>query len=498
VSTLEELRAERLRKLKLLEDRGINPYPVSAHLDMSLREAAEQFDSLSSGNKPITLVGRILSIRGQGKIIFFTFDDGTGRFQALLKSGEPTSEEVMSLFSEAFDIGDFAEVSGTLFLTKSGEKTILVESIRMLAKSLRPLPEKWHGIQDPDERLRKRYLDLLMTPELREVFEKRAKFWNTIREYLISKNFLEVETPIIETTTGGAEARPFATYHNALDIDVYLRISAGELWQKKLLVGGFPRTFEIGRIFRNEGISPEHLQDYTQLEYYMAYADYEEGMKMTQELYRLIAEKVFGTTKFAIKGFEIDLAKEWQMYDFSKLIRERFGLDPVTEIYDKTGKKVTEEELKEICDKAGIEYERAEFNIFRTIDNLWKTIRKEIPGPGFLIGVPVTMEPLAKRDPKNPNVVERFQVILAGSEMGKGFSELNDPIDQRERFERQQSLRDAGDEEAQMADMEFVEALEYAMPPAFGFGLSERLFSFLLDKPVRETQLFPLMKPKRT
>jgi lysyl-tRNA synthetase class 2 len=335
-----------------------------------------------------------------------------------------------------------------------------------------------------------------MDPEVKELFIKKAKFWNTIREYLISKDFLEVETPVIENTTGGAEARPFITHHNALDIDVYLRISAGELWQKKLLVAGFPRTFEIGRIFRNEGISNEHLQDYTQLEYYMAYSNYEEGMAMTKELYRLIGKNVFGTNKFAIKGFDVDFDAEWKIYDFSKLIEEKFGLNPITEIYSETGKKVTEADLIKISEKAGVEYDPAALNVVRVADNLWKSVRKEIAGPGFLTGVPVSMEPLAKRNKNNPDVVERFQVIIAGSEMGKGFSELNDPIDQRERFMQQQKMRDAGDEEAQMADMEFVEALEYAMPPAFGFGLSERLFSFLVDKPVREAQLFPLMKPR--
>ncbi|MDB5194155.1 MAG: lysS [Parcubacteria group bacterium] len=494
MASIDDIRDARLQKLELLKKGGMEPYPVDSKRELSLEEASRRFSELENADAK-WLSGRIMSLRGQGAIIFITLDDGTGRFQVLLKK-DTLGEAVFDFFNQVVDIGDFVEARGTFFTTQRGEKTLEAKEWRMLSKSLRPLPEKWHGIQDPDERFRKRYLDLLMTPELREVFEKKARFWNTIREYLLSKNFLEVETPVIETTTGGAEARPFATHHNALDIDVYLRISAGELWQKKLLVGGFPRTFEIGRIFRNEGLSAEHLQDYTQLEYYMAYADYEEGMKMTKELYRLIAEKVFGTTKFSIKGFDIDLSDEWEIYDFSKLIRDTFGIDPATETLVSTGEKITEAEIAEIAKKAGVSYEGEETGFSRVVDNLWKTLRKEISGPGFLIGVPVSMEPLAKRDPKNPAVVERFQVILAGSEMGKGFSELNDPVDQLERFLKQQSLRDAGDEEAQMADMDFVEALEYAMPPAFGFGLSERFFSFLLDKPVRETQLFPLMRPK--
>ncbi|MFA5791657.1 MAG: lysine--tRNA ligase [Candidatus Paceibacterota bacterium] len=495
MSSIDEIRDTRIKKLKLLEARGINPYPAESKREISLKEVVLNFDVLEGSKENKWIAGRIMSIRGQGAIIFITLYDGTTNFQGLIKK-DILEDEKFNFWNEVVDIGDFVEVYGTFFKTNRGEKTLEIKDWTMLSKSLRPLPEKWHGLVDTEERFRKRYLDILMNPEIKEIFEKKAKFWNTIREYLIFKDFLEVETPVIENTTGGADARPFVTHHNALDIDVYLRISAGELWQKKLLVGGFPRTFEIGRIFRNEGISNEHLQDYTQVEYYMAYADYKKGMEMTKELYRLIAEKVFGTTKFSIRGFDIDLNTEWEVYDFSKIIEEKFGFNPGTGIYNKTGKVVTEKELEKICKEVGIEYERTEYNISGTADALWKSIRKEYAGPCFLIGIPVSMEPLAKKNLNNPNVVERFQVILAGSEMGKGFSELNDPIDQYERFIKQQALRDAGDEEAQMADMEFVEALEYGMPPAFGFGLSERLFSFLVDKPVRETQLFPLMRPK--
>ncbi len=495
MSSIDEIRDARIKKLELLRSKGINPYPAESKREISLKEAIENFENLEKSKEVKWISGRIMSIRGQGAIIFITLNDGTATFQGLLKK-DILGDEKLGFFSEVVDIGDFIEIQGSFFTTKRGEKTLEAKDWRMLSKSLRPLPEKWHGLVDVEERFRKRYLDILMNPEIKDLFEKKAKFWNTIREYLISKNFLEVETPVIENITGGADARPFITHHNALDIQVYMRISAGELWQKKLLVAGFPRTFEIGRIFRNEGISNEHLQDYTQLEYYMAYADYETGMEMTKELYKLIGEKVFSTTKFKIKEFEVDLAKEWEIYDFSKMIKEKFGLDPITEIYSKTDKRVTLGDLKEICKKASIDYDHDDLNITRAVDNLWKVLRKEIAGPGFLINIPVYLESLAKRNRKNEKTVERFQVILAGSEMGKGFSELNDPIDQRGRFMEQQALRDRGDDEAQMADMEFVEALEYAMPPAFGFGLSERLFSFLMDKSVRETQLFPLMRPE--
>lgn len=497
MASLEELKTVRLQKLNILKEFGMDPYPTKVSKDFNLCDLSSDFTKIKEENdtKEVSLVGRIMSLRGQGAILFASIFDGTGKFQAVFKKDE-IEENLFKLFNNVIDIGDFIQVSGNLFVTERGQESILVKEWKIVTKSLLPLPSEYYGVEDNEERFRRRYLDILLDPNVHQMIEKRSIFWNTMRTYLLDKGFVEVETPVLENTTGGAEARPFITHHNALDMEVYLRISAGELWQKKLLVGGMPRTFEIGRIFRNEGISNEHLQDYTQLEYYMAYADYNLGMDMTKELYRLIAQKTFGTTKFKIKGFDIDLASEWEVYHFSELIEKKFGINPITEIYSKTNARVTESDLKEICESAGIAYEPAEENITRTIDNLWKVLRKEIAGPGFLVGVPVSMEPLAKRNRENPNVVERFQVILAGSEMGKGFSELNDPVDQRSRFEQQQKLRDAGDEEAQMADMEFVEALEYGMPPAFGFGLSERLFSFLMDKPVRETQIFPLMKPK--
>jgi len=298
---------------------------------------------------------------------------------------------------------------------------------------------------------------------------------------------LEVETPILETTPGGADARPFVTHHNALDIDVNLRISGGELWQKKLMVAGFEKTFEIGRVFRNEGMDAEHLQDYTQMEFYLAYADYEQGMKFVEEMYKYVAKKTFGTLKFKIKGFEVDLGKKWEKYDFQSTIAKYTGVNI---------EEASLPGIEKVLNKLGVDYDKKGFNITRAIDNCWKYCRKNITGPGFLINVPATIEPLAKRMEKNPNLVQRFQVILAGSELGKGYSELNDPIDQAERFTEQQKLRDKGDEEAQRFDKDFVEALEYGMPPTCGFGVSERLFAFLMDKPARECQIFPLMRPK--
>lgn len=486
MSALDEIRAERLRKLKLLEEQGIAAYPNQSRRTHEIGQVLGGFTVLEGEGGNVVVDGRIRAIRTHGGSSFVDIDDGTGRIQLFIKKDE-VSAEAFELFINTTDTGDFIEVTGTLMRTKSGQESLMVSSWRMLSKTLRPIPDEWYGLADEDERFRRRYLDMLLNKEVVENAKKRSLFWNAIRNYLLTREFIEVETPVLENTTGGADARPFITHHNALDIDVYLRISAGELWQKMLLVGGLPRTFEIGRIFRNEGMSREHLQDYTQLEFYQAYSDYEEGMRMITDLYRHIATETFGTTAFTIGEHEVDLGKEWEVYDFCEVLKKEYGIDPLT---------ASLEDIKKALKDAGIEKDLDAMNRERGVDALWKKVRKTISGPGFLIGVPVYLEPLAKRSEKNPNVVERFQVILAGSEMGKGFSELNNPIDQKERFEHQQALRDAGDDEAQMADMDFVEALEYGMPPAFGFGLSERLFSFLMNKDVREAQLFPLMRPK--
>lgn len=484
MSSIDEIRDTRIKKLGLLREAGINPYPADSKRELSLKEAAENFDSLEKSAEQKWLAGRIMSIRGQGAIIFITLNDGTGAFQGLLKK-DILGEEKLELFGQTADIGDFVEIQGTFFKTNRGEKTMEAKDWRMLSKSLRPLPEKWHGLVDIEERFRKRYLDILMNPEARKIVEKKALFWNAVREFHIERGFLEVETPVLEITTGGADATPFKTHHNALDLDVYLRISAGELWQKKLMVAGLPKTFEIGRIFRNEGMSPEHLQDYTQCEAYWAYADYKDMYTFLQECYRYVAEKTFSTLIFKINGFDIDLGREWPLLDYAKEIEKQTKIN-----IGKASRKEIELKLKEL----GVEYEAD--NTARLIDSLWKYCRKNIAGPAILINEPKITSPLSKSSPGNPDVTERFHFIIAGSEVGQGYSELNDPVDQLERFKAQEKLREAGDTEAQMTDYDFVEALEYGMPPTAGHGFSERLFSFLMDKPIRETQIFPLMRPK--
>ena len=486
MSTIDELKKVRLQKLKSIKDSGLLAYPAETKRTHSISEVLEDFSKLKKSESEVVLAGRIMAMRGHGGATFLDIQSDGLKIQGLIKE-DKVGESGYKFLIDNFDIGDFIEVKGILIETKRGEKTVEAIDYKILAKSLLPLPEKWHGLQDVEERLRKRYLDILFNPEVKQMIEKRSIFWNSMRSFLIKKGFLEVETPVLEVTTGGADAKPFITHHNALDLDVYLRISTGELWQKKLMVAGFEKTFEIGRQFRNEGMDAEHLQDYTQMEFYWAYADYNMGMELVEEMYRYVIQEAFGTLKFKIKDFEVDFSKKWEKYDYWTIINQYAKIDIL---------KSSLSEMEKQLQKLKIDYDKKGFNKTRAIDNLWKYCRKNLSGPGFLVNLPVDVSPLAKRDEKNEKVAQRFQVILAGSEMGNGYSELNDPLDQEERFKEQEKLRKAGDEEAQMFDHDFVEALEHGMPPTCGFGLSERLFSFLMDKPARETQIFPLMRPK--
>ena len=489
MASLDEIRAARLHKLELLKKAGVDAYPAKVPRTFCLADAKASFadyDKDGKGKhagKEISLAGRVMAIRGQGAILFVVLDDGKGRFQAVFKKDE-IDPAVFALFTDAVDIGDFISVTGTFFKTQRGEDSIAVASWTMASKSLLPLPEKWHGLTDLDERFRKRYLDFVMTPELRDLFIKKAKFWDVTRDFMKKNGFLEVETPTLEVTTGGAEATPFKTHHEDYDLPVYLRISVGELWQKRLMAAGFQKTFEVGRVYRNEGSSPDHVQEFTNMEFYWAYADYHDGMKITQDLYRTLAKEVFGTTSFSTRGHTFDLADEWTTVDYTEEIKKQTGVDITT---------ATEKEIMKKLDTLHVKYEGT--NRERLTDTLWKYCRKNIAGPAFLINHPVLVAPLAKNVAGKP-VVQMFQPILAGSELGRGYSELNDPIDQALRFKNQQTLIDAGDTEAMMPDHEFVEMLEHGMPPTCGFGFGERLFAFLADKPLREVQLFPLMKPK--
>lgn len=481
-------REDRLVKLSQIKEQGIKPYPAKTNRDTLVMEAINNFDELLATAKTITLAGRLRSTREHGNISFADLEDKSGNLQLVLSKNEIGADDYKN-FVKLIDNSDFIEATGVAFVTKAGEKSLLVKSWRLLTKALRSIPDAHFGLKNEEEKFRKRYLDIILNPEVRDMIIKRDKFWNAIRTFLKSRDFIEVETPVLETMAGGADARPFATHHNALDLDVYLRISMGELWQKKLMVAGLEKTFEIGRQFRNEGMDAEHLQDYTQMEFYYGYADYEMGMALVEEMYKYVAEETFGTLKFTIGEFEVDLGQPWERYDYRQTVLDYTGVDILT-----ADQETMEAKLREL----GVPYDKKGFNITRAIDNLWKYCRKQIAGPGFLVGVPITVSPLAKRDDNNSELAQRFQPIIAGSELGNGYSELNDPVDQLERFNEQQRLKDAGDEEAQGKDEDFVEALEYGMPPTCGYGMSERVFSFLMNKTGRECQIFPLMKPKET
>ena len=484
MSSLEEIRAERLKKLQILKDKGINPYLSTVNRSHDISTLLENFTNLETAKEIITVVGRVMVVRGQGAIMFVVLQDGTGKFQAVFKE-DAIPVELFQLFKDTVDGGDFIEATGTLFVTQRGENSILVESWRMVTKSLLPLPDKYHGLQDEEERLRKRYLDLLGRDELREMFKRKEKFWDVVRNFMKEQGFTEVETPTLEITTGGAEARPFATHHNDFDIDVFLRISVGELWQKRLLSAGFEKIFEIGRVYRNEGSSPNHLQEFTNLEFYQAFADYEDGMHLVENLYRTIANEVYGTTTFTRGEHTFNLRDKWTRIDYTNEIHKQTGIDL---------KNTSETEIKAKLIELGVKYEGE--NIERLTDTLWKYCRKNIAGPAFLINHPKLVSPLAKEVVGQKGASQRFQPIIAGTEVGNGYSELNDPLEQKARFDLQQVLIDRGDEEAMMPDFDFVEMLEHGMPPACGFGFGERLFAILEDKPIRETQLFPLIRPK--
>jgi lysyl-tRNA synthetase class 2 len=482
---LEDIIAFRRAKLDRMRAAGIDPYPATTNRSNTNQEVLEQFDSLQG--KELILAGRILSLRTMGKLAFFHIDDGTGRIQVLIKEDEIGAEQ-FSFFVENFDIGDFIEATGSLFLTKTEEKTLQAKSFRVLAKTLLPLPSEHYGVENEELRLRKRYLDILLNPEVKEMFVKKNVFWQTVRQFLAGRGFLEVQTPVLENVPGGADAEPFVTHHNALDRDFYLRISL-ELALKRLLVAGYEKVFEIGRLFRNEGIDRDHLQEYDDTEFYWAFADHEDGMELVEAMYKEIVKNVCGTMETEYEGHKLDWSKPWPRLDYFYLFKEHAGLDLNT---------ATLEELREKGKSLGVP-DVENLGKGRLIDSVYKrTVRPKLIEPSFLVGHPLDISPLSKSDPTNPRKVLRFQVLAAASELGNGWAELNDGIDQRKRFEEQEHLRAAGDAEAQMLDEDFVEAIEYGLPPAVGFGMSERVFSVLMNKSIRETVIFPPMREEQS
>lgn len=484
---LEEIRQQRIEKVRRLRELGVDPYPARAVAKTPVTEALALAD-----DEPVTIAGRIMLLRPMGNLMFGQLHDESGEMQFLVSRKELAEDNPLGFKAlvKFLDIGDFVAVQGRRMQTKTGEPTVAADRVTVLSKSLRPLPDKHAGLSNEEVLLRKRYLDIMLHRDVQDMIYKKAAFWRSMRIFLEERGFIEVQTPALELTTGGADARPFVAHHNFLDAEVYLRISMGELWQKRLLVAGLEKTFEIGRQFRNENQSREHLNDYDQMEFYWAYADYQAGMELVEALFKRVISDTFGTLVFDLhrngREYHVDLGAEWLRYDYYDTISAALGLDVQAAATD---------ELVKLVDELDVPVDRAGLNRPRVIDALWKHCRRTLPGPGFLVNEPIEVSPLAKRNADRPGIVERFHVIVAGSELGNGYSELNDPQDQAQRFEEQRRMREAGDSEAQMPDDEFVEALEFGMPPALGFGMSERVFAFFMDRSVRECQVFPLLRP---
>ena len=478
---LEDYRNERLRKLKEIRDKGIDPYPSKSFRNTKISEVIDHFDEKKG--QEVTVVGRIINIRSFGKLVFLKIRDYFGEIQVFMKDDGKTKAPKGTFGIKdikLLDTGDFIEATGTVDKTQTGEISVFTNNVRLLTKSLRPMPEKF---TNKEERYRRRYVDMNVNPEVRERLVRRSKFWQATREYMMDHGFIEINIPVLEHTTGGADANPFVTHMDALDEDFYLRISH-ELPLKRLLGGGFDRVFDIGARFRNEGVDDEHLPEHIAFESYAAYDNYEDGMDLYEGMIKYVAMETWGTLKFHVDGFDIDLDCKWPRIKYADLLKEKYDVD----VFNPDRKQ-----LVKILKENGAEV-NPDSTTPRLIDNVWKLIRKTSAGPYWLIEEPLSLSPLAKKSTDNPLVTERFHPVIAGTEMGNGFSELNDPIDQLERFQEQQAARDAGDDEAQMLDMDFVEMLEYGMPPACGWGNSERNFWILEGVPGREAVPFPTMK----
>ncbi len=479
---LEDYRNERLKKLDEIRARGIEPYPSKSLRNTKIADVVDNFTKMQG--KEVCIAGRIVAIRSFGKLVFLKLKDLSGEVQIFMKAvPEETPAGLLGAKDvKLLDVGDFIEAKGTVDKSQTGEISVFSNFVRLLTKTLRPMPEKF---TNKEERYRRRYVDMNVNPEVRERLMRRSKFWQATRNFMNQHGYVEINIPVLEHTTGGADAEPFVTHMNALDEDFYLRISH-ELPLKRLLGGGFEKVYDIGPRFRNEGVDDEHLPEHVAFEAYAAYENYEDGMEFYEEMIKYVCQETWGTLKFNVGGFEIDLDCKWPRIKYSDLLKEKFDVDVFNPDH---------EQLVKILKENGVE---TNFDVSdaRLIDHVWKLIRKTSAGPYWLVEEPLSLSPLAKKSVDNPLVTERFHPIIAGTEMGNGFSELNDPLDQLARFEEQQAARDAGDAEAQMLDMDFVEMLEYGMPPACGWGNSERNFWLLEGVPGREAVPFPTMKSK--
>lgn len=482
-----EIRKEKLEKMNKA---GIQAYPDRFEKTHTNKDALAE----KEGTKNICVAGRIITKRTMGKISFAHILDSSGKIQLVFKDDE-IGESAYKNFNDLVDGGDFIGATGELFTTKKGEVSILVKKYAFLGKALRPLPEKWHGLKDVELRYRQRYLDIIANPEVKKVFEFRSNFMRLLREYYWEKGFVELETPILANTASGALAKPFKTHHNALDCDLYLRISAGEIWQKMAIIGGFEKTFEMGKVFRNEGMDPSHLQEFTMVEHYAAYWNFEDNMKFTEEMFSHLLQKLFGTMKILIKNkkgetAEIDFTPPWPKITFREIIKNDSGID--IEKF-KTAKDL----LAEIKKKKLYNDEMKNLGIGNLVDALYKTAsRDKIIKPVFLIYHPIDVSPLARKNDKNPKIVDRFQLLVNGWEIVNAYSELVDPEDQKQRFAQQATARDEGDEEAHGEDKEFIKALEHGAPPISGWGMGiDRIVALLTQQDnLRDMVLFPLMR----
>lgn len=490
MATLKDYRDERLRKLEEIKALGVNPYPSDASRTHTIETIHTQFASLEG--QEVVVTGRIVSIRKFGKLAFVVLKgDSEQALQLFIRSGDTNldadrsqSELVMPDEISLLDTADFVQARGVVMKTQTGEISVGVRSLRLLTKALRPLPSE---LTDKEERFRRRYVDMNTNPDVRQRFVRRSTFWRATREFLNNEGFLEINNPVLEATPGGADAQPFVTHMDALDQDFYLRISH-ELPLKRLLVAGFEKVFDIGARFRNENYTEEHLPEHNAMEWYWAYANWEQGMELTERLIRFVVDSTWGTRHFTLKnGQTVDFGADGEHFpriSFVAVLREQYGIDVFDSSMEDIQAKLMEHHL---------EVEKKD-NRIRSLDKLWKAHRKTLAGPVFLVDIPTFMQPLAKNQPNNNGLTEQFNLVFGGSEMCKAFSELNDPLDQLGRFVAQQELRDAGDNEAQMLDIDFVEALEYGMPPACGFGWSERVFWALEGVTAREGVPFPQLR----
>ena len=483
---LNEQMQVRLDKMHKIEEKGLKPFGYRYEFTHRSGDVKENFDALAEAETEVKLAGRVMAIRGHGKTCFMDMQDKDGRIQVYVRK-DVLGEENYALI-KMMDIGDTVGVTGTVFRTHMGEVSIKAAALEMLSKSLRPLPEKWHGLKDVETRYRQRYVDLIVNPDVRDTFVKRSQIIRSVRDVLDSHGFLEVETPILNTIAGGAAARPFISYHNALDMQVYMRI-APELYLKRLIVGGMDRVYELGRVFRNEGIDNRHNPEFTSVEIYQAFADYRDMMDLTEEVVVKTAEKVLGTTKINYEGTEIELASPWKRISMIDAVKEYAGKD-FTNVTDL-------EEARAMAKELNVEVE-ATWGVGKIINACFEEyVEDKLIQPTFITGHPKEISPLAKSNPENPEITDRFEAFIYGREICNGFTELNDPIDQRERFLKQVEERANGDEEANMMDEDFVTALEYGLPPTGGLGIGiDRLVMFLTDSStIRDVLFFPTMKP---